>query len=135
MPPLIPDQELIDDEDYDSAEDEDFNLDNIRDDSDLSSASEAEDKVTGPAKKKRKTALKSDSQKPQADEEALDSGDEATVRKAEEKRQKKRKGKAKGNAGGKVDEEDDDEDDVDFGDEDEGGPGGFVKTRAMRMKM
>ena len=57
------------------------------------------------------------------DEMELDSGDEATIMKAKSKKKKKK------NAC-----EDDDEDDVDI-ELSDGGEGGFVRTRAMRMKM
>ena len=110
----------IEDEPYDSAEDDDFELDAEPDESDLSSADEAE-----PAKKKRKT-----------DKEAailmdeLDSGDEAMIRKAREKRDRKNKGeKLKAS-------KDEDEDDVDIDiDDEEEGTGDFVRTRAMKKQM
>ncbi|KAJ6121145.1 hypothetical protein N7523_005425 [Penicillium sp. IBT 18751x] len=102
----------LDDELYESAEDEDFQLDGAQDDSDLS---DSDNETAEPAKKKRKTDKKAEI----LDEE-LDSGDEVTIRKARDKR-KKRKGKK-----GK-----DDEDDLDL-DDDEGGAGGFVRTRAMK---
>lgn len=136
MPPLVEDDDPLD-EPYDSAEDEDFQLEAEADDaqdSDLSSSdAEEEEQVTEePAKKKRKTGPKT------SEENVLDSGDEVTIRKAEE-RKKKRKGKGKKSAGGMVDNDDEEEeDDMDFDedqDEAEGGAGGFVKTRAMRMRM
>jgi hypothetical protein len=106
----------LDDEAYDSAEDEDFQLDGAQDESDLSSS---ENETAEPAKKKRRTDKKAE-----IPEEELDSGDEATIRKAREKRKKKgKRGKGK-----------QDEDDFDF-DDDEGGPGGFVRTRAMKAQM
>ncbi|KAF3398428.1 SWR1-complex protein 5 [Penicillium rolfsii] len=106
----------LDDEPYESAEDEDFQLDPAQDESGLSSS---EDESAEPAKKKRKTDKKSETV---LDE--LDSGDEATIQKARDKRNKSQKKKAKGKNA--VDEED-----LDF-DEDEGGAGGFVRTRAMK---
>ncbi|KAJ5088505.1 hypothetical protein N7456_012121 [Penicillium angulare] len=107
----------LDDEPYDSAEDEDFQLEGAQDDSDLSSGDEED---AEPAKKKRKSNKKAEI--PQ--EEDLDSGDEATIRKAREKREKKRKGKkSKGKHA---------DDDMDWDDE-EGGTGGFVRTRAMKQ--
>ncbi|KAJ5259223.1 Craniofacial development protein 1/Bucentaur [Penicillium angulare] len=109
----------LDDEPYDSAEDEDFQLEGAQDDSDLTSGDEEE---AEPAKKKRKSNKKAEI--PQ--EEDLDSGDEATIRKAREKREKKRKGKkSKGKQA-------DDDDDMEWDDE-EGGTGGFVRTRAMKQ--
>ncbi|PLN86638.1 BCNT-domain-containing protein [Aspergillus taichungensis] len=110
--PVSQDPELeLDDDQYDSEADEDFKLDG-QDDEVLSSDSDEE------ASKKRKA---------EAEDAALDSGDEVTINKAKARKEKKRKGnksKAKG----------DDEDDLDL-DDDEGGPGGFVRTRAMKMQM
>ncbi|KAJ5226457.1 hypothetical protein N7468_007682 [Penicillium chermesinum] len=114
--PVIAAAEL-EDEPYDSAEDEDFQLEAVQDDSDLSSDSDAE-----PAKKKRKTDKKSD-----APAEDLDSGDEVTIKKAQEKREKRRKRNARGKNAR--------DDDLDLSDDDEGGTGGFVRTRAMREKI
>lgn len=112
-----------DDEAYDSAEDEDFQLDAAPDDSDLSSDA---DEVAEPAKKKRKTDTHA--KIPEGDD--LDSGDEATIRKARERKAKRRKGKKpKGKHA-----RDSDEDDMDV-DDDEGGTGGFVRTRAMKQHM
>lgn len=108
----------LDDEPYNSAEDEDFELDAAQDESELSSE---EDESAEPAKK-RKTGKQTS-----IPEEELDSGDEATIRKARERRNKKRKGK-KGK--GKQAAE---EDDLDLDDE-EGGTGGFVRTRAMKLR-
>lgn len=110
----------LDDEPYDSAEDEDFQLDAAQDESELSSD---EDEAAGPAKKKRKT------DKAEIPVEELDSGDEAMIRRAREKRNKKRRGK-KGK--GKQVEEDED---IDLDDDEEGGIGGFVRTRAMKSRM
>lgn len=109
----------VDYEPYDSAEDEDFQLD-AQDDSELSSDNETAE----PAKKKRKT----DSQAETPADEDLDSGDEATIRKAREKKAKRRRGKK-----GKGTHVQDDGD-LDMDDE-EGGTGGFVRTRAMKMRM
>lgn len=105
------------DEPYESAEDEDFQLDDVADGSDISS--EGEDEAAGPVKKKRKTEEKEE------DAEELDSGDEVTIQKAKERKHKGKKSKGKGAT---------DEDDIDF-DDDEGGRGGFVRTRAMKMQM
>jgi hypothetical protein len=103
------------DEAYESAEDEDFQLDNVH--SDLSSASEGEE-AAGPVKKKRKAETKEE------DGEEFDSGDEATIQKAKDKKRRGKKAKAKGAA---------EDDDVGF--DEEGGEGGFVRTRAMKMRM
>ncbi|KAL4909942.1 hypothetical protein BDW74DRAFT_46033 [Aspergillus multicolor] len=112
----------LDDEQYDSADDEDFTLDQAGDDDDAELSSSDDEAAAEPAAKKRKTTGKTEGA---AQEDAeLDSGDEAMIRKAKDKKKKQKRGK-KGS---------EDEDDVDFDDE-EGGPGGFVKTRAMRMHM
>jgi hypothetical protein len=111
-----------DEEAYNSAEDEDFQLDVAHDDSDLSSSDA--DETAEPAKKRRKTDTKS--QIPEDKE--LDSGDEATIRKAKEKKERKRKGKK---SKGKRARDSDEDDDIDL-DDDEGGTGGFVRTRAMK---
>lgn len=108
----------LDDEPYDSAEDEDFQLDAAQDESELSD----EDEAAEPAKKKRKT------DKAEIPAEDLDSGDEAMVRNAREKR-RKQKGKK-----GKARQAEEDED-IDFDDDEEGAPGGFVRTRAMKLRM
>lgn len=138
MPPPVPDGDLLLDESYDSAEDEDFELDDAepdaQEDSDLSAPSDADadDEVTEPAKKRRKTTAQPE-EVSVSEEKALDSGDEATIRKAKE-RKRKRDGKE---AGMDDDEEEEEEDEMDFGEdeEEEGGQAGFVKTRAMRMRM
>ncbi|CAI7565025.1 unnamed protein product [Penicillium bialowiezense] len=109
-----------DDEDYNSAEDEDFEVGAAQDDSELSSDN---DEAAEPAKKKRKTQTKSSA----PEEPELDSGDEVTIRKAKEKKDKKRKGKK---TKGKRARDSDDDDDIDM--DDEGGTGGFVRTRAMK---
>ncbi|KAJ5764829.1 hypothetical protein N7520_004388 [Penicillium odoratum] len=106
----------LDDEPYDSADDEDFQLEGANDESDLSS----DDDAAEPAKKKQKTNKKSEIL-----EDDLDSGDEITIRKAREKREKRRKGRSSGK---NVDN------DIDLDDED-GGPGGYVRTRAMKMQI
>jgi hypothetical protein len=109
----------LDDEPYESTEDEDFQLDPAQNESELSSS---EDETAEPAKKKRKTDKTAEIV---LDE--LDSGDEATIQKARDKRNKLKKKKGKGKNA--VDDED-----LDF-DEDEGGTGGFVRTRAMKKHM
>lgn len=114
----------LDDEPYDSAEDEDFQVE-AHGESDLSS-SDAEDEAAQPAKKKRKTDVKIDGRE-------LDSGDEATIRKAKERKTKKRKGK-KGK-GKQAPGTDDEHDDAEWDEDDEGWTGGFVRTRAMKMRM
>lgn len=120
----------VDNENYDSEEDSDFQLDEADvagDDSGLSSEDEDEDEIDNsrPTKKRKLDAAhKLGPKKRKADDEdemALDSGDEATILKAKSK--KKKKGA-----------EDADEEDIDI-ELSEGEGGGFVKTRAMRMKM
>ncbi|EEA26458.1 swr complex subunit [Talaromyces marneffei ATCC 18224] len=120
----------VDNENYDSEEDSDFELDEADvagDDSGLSSEDEDEDEVDNsrPTKKRRLDASHKANLKKRkadvADEMELDSGDEATILKAKRKKKKK--------AG-----EDGDEEDIDI-ELSEGEGGGFVKTRAMRMKM
>ncbi|KAJ5523732.1 hypothetical protein N7494_010382 [Penicillium frequentans] len=107
----------LDEESYNSSEDEDFQLEGAQDDSDLSS----DDDAAEPAPKKRKT-----NKKPEVPEDELDSGDEVTIRKAREKLEKKRKGKkSKGKNAA--------DDDMDL--DDEGGTGGFVRTRAMKQQI
>ncbi|KAE8350885.1 bucentaur or craniofacial development-domain-containing protein [Aspergillus coremiiformis] len=114
------DLDLVD-EQYDSADDEDFQLDAAQDDGEITSDSDGE--AAEPATKKRKTRKK----EPEQGDNGLDSGDEATIQKAKSKKNKKQKGKTPG-------KDDEDEDDVDFDDE-EGGPGGFVRTRSMKMRI
>ncbi|KAL4774679.1 bucentaur or craniofacial development-domain-containing protein [Aspergillus nidulans var. acristatus] len=114
----------LDDEQYNSAEDEDFTLDQAAEDDDAELSSSDDETTTEPVAKKRKT--KDESGDVTQDEAELDSGDEAMIRKAKEKRLKQKHGKK-----GSDDEEDVD---VDF-DDNEGGTGGFVRTRAMKMQM
>jgi hypothetical protein len=117
--PNAPSAMDLDDEPYESAEDEDFQLDPAQDESELSSS---EDEPAEPAKKKRKT-----DKKPEIVADELDSGDEVTIQKARDKRNKLKKKKGKG-------KNVPDDEDVDL-DEDEGGTGGFVRTRAMKKHM
>ncbi|KAF7592306.1 swr complex subunit [Aspergillus hancockii] len=112
----------LEDEQYDSADDEDFHIDAAHDDADISS--DSDDESAEPASKKRKIGKEEAEQ----EDKELDSGDEVTIKKAKARKEKKQKEKKSG-------KDDDDEDDVDFDDDDEGGPGGFVRTRAMRMQI
>jgi hypothetical protein len=124
-PATIADADMdLDDEQYNSAEDEDFTLDQAAEDDDAELSSSDDETTTEPVAKKRKT--KDESGGVTQDEAELDSGDEAMIRKAKEKRLKQKHGKK-----GSDDEEDVD---VDF-DDNEGGTGGFVRTRAMKMQM
>jgi hypothetical protein len=115
----------IDNEQYDSAEDEDFQLDPDQEDAGLT-GSDSDDEATEPAAKRRKTGPN----KAATEDKELDSGDEAMIQKVKARKEGKQRGKkSQGTAS------DEDEDDVDFDDDDEGGPGDFVRTRAMRMRM
>ena len=104
----------INDEDYQSSEDEDFDPTKAPSDENVSSGSDVE----GPtATKSRKGNRQKKSSTDAEDLGFQNSGDEATIRKA---KKRKRRGKDGGN-GEEVGE-----------DSDEGGEGGVVRTRAMR---
>ncbi|OXV07894.1 hypothetical protein Egran_04342 [Elaphomyces granulatus] len=125
-----------DGESYDSAEDEDFQRGTAeQDDADLSS-SDAEDEPAERRPLKRRKLTGPVANEP-SDSMELDSGDEATIRKAKKRHERRRRNKHKGNKNGQARNSDDGEDeDVDFDDDDEeGGEGGFVKTRSMRIKV
>lgn len=120
------------DEPYDSAEDEDFEFDATHDESDVSSSSDSEPDATAaattatatdsslePARKKRKHNGELYSEAFE-----MDSGDEAAIRGAKALTHKQKRSRA-GEAGS----------DFETDEDDEGGLGGFVKTRAMRMQM
>ncbi|KAA8651421.1 hypothetical protein EYZ11_006017 [Aspergillus tanneri] len=114
----------LENEQYDSAEDEDFQLDAAQDDDVTSSDSDNE--TVGPANKKRKRGKK----ETELQDDELGSGDEAMIQKAKARKERKRKGK-KSNDNDTAQ----DDDDIDFDDDDdEGGPGGFVRTRAMKLR-
>jgi hypothetical protein len=122
--------DLDNSEAYDSAEDEDFQLEEAGgagEDSGLSSSEDEDEAGAGNDRptKRRKLAETSTKKPDEAVQMELDSGDEVTIQKAKSKK-KKRKTK------GQADEEDDD---VLFDEDEEGGEGGFVKTRSMRTKM
>lgn len=104
----------LDDESYDSSQDEDFQPDEAAAD-DISDLSSNEDDIDSSRPTKKRKIEKSATKKDDEDLE-LASGDEATIRKAKEK--SKRKGA---------------EDDDVLPDE-EPGEGLFVRTRSMRMK-
>ncbi|KAL4944431.1 hypothetical protein BDV06DRAFT_220276 [Aspergillus oleicola] len=114
----------LDDEQYDSADDEDFTLDQAADEDEAelsSSGDEAAGDAEPSGKKKRKKGDKVDAA---ADEDGeLDSGDEAMIRKAKDRKKRK-----KGKKGA------DDDEDMDF-DNEEGGTEMFVRTRAMKSKI
>lgn len=124
---------------YDSAEDEDFQRGTAeQDDADLSSSDTEDERAERrPSKRRKLTSSVANKIDQPGDSMELDSGDEATIRKARERQRRKRntkKGKKTGKGGnsdGEGDEEDVDIED----DDDEGGEGGFVKTRSMRVKV
>ncbi|KMU82268.1 SWR1-complex protein 5 [Coccidioides immitis H538.4] len=130
---------LDDGEQYNSEEDSDFDINAPAEDEE-EDATDAE--PDGRPRKRRRltpTRVRDEDGDEYVVEGALDSGDEATIRKAKEKREKRRR-KGKKVAGDQErdgnEDEDEDEDDFDFEDDDEGGGrGGFVRTRAMKMKM
>ena len=97
-------------EDYDSNEDEDFNPEAApAADDDVSASSDSDEEADTTAEAKKKTKSKP-AKRPAPTDEELDSGDEATIK---ERKRKRRKGK---------DREDD-----------SGGEGGLIKTRAQRQ--
>ncbi|KAF7720136.1 Uncharacterized protein PECH_001150 [Penicillium ucsense] len=101
----------LDDEPYESAEDEDFQLDAAQDDSELSSSDEDSNE---PAKKKRRTEKSQD-----VVDAELDSGDEVTIQKARE-------------GGGQPGKKRVNDQEYEVGEDEETGAGGFVRTRAMK---
>nr|KMM72339.1 SWR1-complex protein 5 [Coccidioides posadasii RMSCC 3488] len=126
---------LDDGEQYNSEEDPDFDINApAEDEEEEATDAEPDDR---PRKRRRltPTRVRDEDGDEYVVEGALDSGDEATIRKAKEKREKRRR-KGKKVAGDQERDGDEDEDDFDFEDDDEGGGrGGFVRTRAMKMKM
>ncbi|KAH8699152.1 bucentaur or craniofacial development-domain-containing protein [Talaromyces proteolyticus] len=131
--------DLDNSEAYDSAEDEDFQLDagdndeEAGDDSGFSTSEDENEAGDSRPNKKRKLDKISLKRKrkggrdtAEVDRMELDSGDEVTIQKAKSKRKKVTSGK---------DAEEEEEEDILFDDDDEGGEGGFVKTRSMRMKI
>jgi len=103
------------DEDYDSNEDEDFNPEAApAADEDVSASSDSDEEGdnNAPAAKKKSKPKPAKRKVPDTIDEELDSGDEATIK---ERKRKRRKGK-----------------DVAV-EEDSGGEGGLIKTRAQRL--
>lgn len=103
------------DEEYDSNEDEDFNPEAApAADEDVSASSDSDEEGdnSAPAAKKKSKPNSAKRKVPDTIDEELDSGDEATIK---ERKRKRRKGKAVG------------------AEEDSGGEGGLVKTRAQRL--
>jgi hypothetical protein len=117
---MPPPQQIQVDENDDSASDADFNPDAQAVDEDSSSDEDEAAPVT--AGQKRRGAKRS--RKEDRLDAELDSGDEAPI----QERRKRKKHKARGSG---VDEEGD-EDTADFLSDDDGGEGGFIKTRAQR---
>ncbi|KAJ5490777.1 SWR1-complex protein 5 [Penicillium diatomitis] len=101
----------LDDEPYESAEDEDFQLDAAQDESELSSDDEDSNE---PAKKKRRTEKSQD-----VVDAELDSGDEITIQKARE-------------GGGQPGKTRVNDQEYEVGEDEETGTWGFVRTRAMK---
>ncbi|WEW54630.1 swr complex subunit [Emydomyces testavorans] len=131
---------LDDAEEYNSEEDSDFDINAPveAEDDDEEPAPETEADDHRPRKRRKLTPT------PGGDEDgddyvvdgALDSGDEATIRKAKENKERKRRKRAR--AGGDDEGDEGAEDDFEIDEDDEGGGGGgggFVRTRAMKMKM
>ncbi len=131
----VPIPTTTEEDDYNSSEDEDFKPETYADapvsdssgsDNEVNGVGEDDKIAGGKGKRKRKEHGKEVGAKKaktttvaEGNELAeLDSGDEATIRKG-----KRRKGKAKGELG-----------DADVDDDDEGGEGGLVKTRAQKAK-
>ncbi|OAL68769.1 Swr1p complex component Swc5 [Trichophyton violaceum] len=125
---------------YNSEEDSDFDEQAAAQDAE-ESASEAEgeggDVDSERPRKKRRLSGEGAGADAGSDEEfaepELESGDEAMIRHAKEKKEKRRalktgSGAANGVAGSESD-------DFDTEDDDEGGEGGFVRTRRMRMRV
>ncbi|KIW04764.1 uncharacterized protein PV09_03955 [Verruconis gallopava] len=110
---------IEEDEQYNSASDEDFNPDAVSAVEDSSSDEDAAEGRTV-ANSSRRQGTKRSREKIEIGAE-LDSGDEATIR--ERKRRQRRKGK--------VDETEQSEDSTNVS-SDDGGEGGFVRTRAQR---
>ena len=99
------------DEDYNSNEDEDFNPENApAADDEVSASSDSEDEDDNAPAAKKPKAKTSKRKAPDTIDEELDSGDEATIK---ERKRKRRKGKNT--------------------EEDSGGEGGLIKTRAQRL--
>ncbi|EFR04218.1 SWR1-complex protein 5 [Nannizzia gypsea CBS 118893] len=126
---------------YNSEEDSDFDEQAAAQDA-VESASEDEgerEDVDGERpRKKRRLSLELTGPDAGSDEEfaepELESGDEAMIRHAKEKKENRRRQKA-GGSGAANGTAGSDSDDIDIDDDDEGGEGGFVRTRRMRMQV
>jgi hypothetical protein len=120
-----PPKPIDEDAQDDSSSDEDFNPDaQIADaeSSDSDSDAEAAAAAQGAGKARSKKRGR-DADDVDAD---LDSGDEATIQERKKRRRRKGKGNGKGKGG------DDEDEGGEFLSDDEGGQGGFVRTRAQR---
>jgi hypothetical protein len=99
------------DSDYNSNEDEDFNPETApAADEDVSASSDSDDEADNAPAAKKPKAKPNKRKTPDTIDEELDSGDEATIK---ERKRKRRKGKE--------------------AEEDSGGEGGLIKTRAQRL--
>ncbi|KAI1975360.1 swr complex subunit [Ophidiomyces ophidiicola] len=125
------------DEPYNSEEDSDFDINApAESEDDAGAASEAGSSNEADYRpRKRRRLTPTPGKEANTDEyivdDTLDSGDEATIRNAKQKRKQKQRAGKRGGKDGSEDEADNyelDEDDGESG-------GGFVRTRAMKMKM
>ena len=110
----IEDVDIEPEEEYDEKADEDFNPEAADADEEVSSSSEDEEAPVGAKSKQTKKSPVKKRKSEAVDE--LDSGDEATIQEQRKKRKKRRKG-----------------DTAQGEDEDSGGDGGLIKTRAQRL--
>ncbi|PGG96285.1 hypothetical protein AJ79_09657 [Helicocarpus griseus UAMH5409] len=132
-----------DDEDYNSEEDSDFDVDAPTADEEEEEEEGDEEAVDADRpRKRRKISPDADDGDVIMDAE-FDSGDEAMIQRGKEKleRAKKRKEEAEGKkrkkGGNKkgVEEDEDEGDDFEIDDDEAGGEGGFVRTRAMKLRL
>jgi hypothetical protein len=161
LPNVPTNNDLPDDDQYISEEDSDFDIDAPVNDDDDAAASDSDASVEaggldeGIQRPSKRRKIEASTEREDIIDAELDSGDEATIRKAREKRERKKKkqqqkGKKKkkkhknsgkkgsgatGRDGDGSDDDDDDGGDFDLDEDDEGGEGGFVRTRGMRMKL
>ncbi|KAI5309657.1 swr complex subunit [Ascosphaera atra] len=117
------------DDDYNSEDDPDFDVNQPMEDESEDDGEDEEEQVEGDEdtqrpKKRRKVARKGGNEETKED---LASGDEATARGKASKPQKGKKKRGGKQKGGESDFSSEDEDDV-------GGEGGLIKTRAQRLR-
>jgi hypothetical protein len=126
-------------EDYHESSDEDFDINAPADSASSSSEDEGTADPNTRPKKRRKIAPSGAEDGKDRDREGereeyvidmaeLDSGDEATIRRAQKKKEKKKKKKGKAGEGKENEEGEEWEGDS------SGGEGGFVRTRGMRAR-